>query len=179
MLDVPISKVIKRDIILMKPTDSVSKAAKVMTKDNANAVVVVDEGEPVGIVSERDILKEVVSKKKKPSDVLLETIMTSPVVTISSGKTVSEASELITQEKIRNLVVVEEGTPIAIITPKDILSVTFDELRYETNEGVLDTPPPPEGGICEICGTYTSALKLVNGQFVCDDCKEIMEEENY
>ncbi len=178
MLDVPLSKVIKRDIILMKPTDTVSKAAKVMTKDNANAVVIVDEGEPIGIVSERDILKEVVSKKKKPTEVTLETIMTSPVVTISAGKMVSDASELITQEKIRNLVVVDEGVPVAIITPKDILSVTFEEWRYEANEGVLDAPSP-EGGICEICGTYTSALKLVNGQFVCDDCKEIMEEENY
>lgn len=64
MLDVPLSNVIKRDIILMKPKDTVSNAARVMTKDNSNAVVVVDDGEPVGIVSERDILREVVSKEK-------------------------------------------------------------------------------------------------------------------
>ncbi|HNV93746.1 MAG: inosine 5'-monophosphate dehydrogenase [Candidatus Methanofastidiosum methylothiophilum] len=178
MLDVPISNVIKRDIILMKPKDTVSNAARVMTKDNSNAVVVVDEGEPVGIVSERDILREVVSKKRKPSEVTLESIMTSPVVTISSGKMIREASELITQEKIRNLVVMDEGVPVAIITPRDILSLSFEEWRFEPEDSAIASPPP-EGGICEICGTYTSALKLVNGQFVCDDCKEIMEEEDY
>lgn len=178
MLDVPLSKVIKRDIILMKPNDTVSNAARVMTKDNSNAVVVVDEGEPVGIVSERDILREVVSKKRKPSEVTLETIMTSPVVTISSGKMIRDASELITQEKIRNLVVMDEGVPVAIITPRDILSLSFEEWRFEPDDSAIATPPQ-EGGICEMCGTYTSTLKLVNGQFVCDDCKEIMEEENY
>lgn len=178
MLDVPLSEVIKRDIILMKPNDTVSMAAGVMTKDNSNAVVIVDDGEPVGIVSERDILREVVSKKRKSTEVLLESIMTSPVVTISSGKTIKDASELITQEKIRNLVVMEEGAPVAIITPRDILSLSFEEWRFEPEESVIATPAPEEG-ICEMCGTYTSALMLTNGQFVCDDCKEIMEEDNY
>ncbi len=178
MLDVPLSKVIRRDIILMKPTDTVSKAAGAMAKENSNAVVIVDQGEPVGIVSERDILKEVVSKKRKSIDVTLESIMTSPVVTISSGKMIKDASELITQEKIRNLVVLEDGAPVAIITPRDILSLSFEEWRFEPDESVIATPAPEEG-ICEMCGTFTSALILTNGQFVCDDCKEIMEEDNY
>ena len=178
MLDVPLSEVIKRDIILMKPNDTVSMAAGAMTKDNSNAVVIVDDAEPVGIVSERDILREVVSKKRKSTEVLLESIMTSPVVTINSGKTIKDASELITQEKIRNLVVMEEGAPVAIITPRDILSLSFEEWRFEPDESVIATPAP-EVGICEMCGTYTSALMLTNGQFVCDDCKEIMEEDNY
>jgi CBS domain-containing protein len=88
--------------------------------------VVVDEnGKPQGIVSERDLVRKVCINDRISSTVTNKEIMSSPLITISSKSSPSEAAYMMLQHNVRHLLVVDnnvnndENTPIGIVTPLD------------------------------------------------------------
>jgi CBS domain-containing protein len=104
---------------------SVAEAAKKMLSTGTTVTgevgsVLVGKGDvPIGIVTERDILK-LVAKGLDPKNVKLREIMNTPLITIPSDATIEEASEIMTKRMIRRLPVVEEDKIVGIITTRDI-----------------------------------------------------------
>lgn len=157
----------------------VGEAAQKMAEKNIGCVVVVDKGKPVGILTERDILVNVVAKNKLANEVHVGEIMSSPLLTVTPNTSIIEAGKLMAKHNIRRLPVIEKEKLVGIITNKDILAVspsTIEILKElcEINAKV-ETPPTievPEYGTCEICGDYMVRLYEVDGKFVCEKCRE-------
>ena len=85
-----------------------------------NLIVNTDESKPLGILTERDILKQIVEKNTL-SDVELSEIILTPFVKITPDTSVKRASELIISQKARLLVFADSGNLVGIITPSDLL----------------------------------------------------------
>lgn len=131
--------------------------------------VIVEGSKPIGVVTERDIVKRVISKGKKPSEVKLESIMSSPVITIAYDSTILEASEVISGQNVRRLVVTKNEDIVGIVTSIDLLNYAPEIFEERIEEREIGP------GVCEVCGQHFRDLNEVNGKYVCDNCKKIVE----
>jgi len=95
------------------------------------SVLVYIVGEPIGIVTERDIVRKIVAAGFDCSKVRIADIMSSPIISIPPDATVEQASELMSTYKIRRLPVIQEGKVVGIIAANDIAAHCAREKNYE------------------------------------------------
>jgi len=122
-----VKEVMNRNVKTVRPEDTVKDAAKIMNEHRIGALVVVSgTGEVVGILTERDILTDVVATGKSADDVKVSEIMTPNIITITPDKTLEEAADVMTENKIKKLPVVHEGRLVGIITASDLIAYEKD-----------------------------------------------------
>ncbi|MHC1610277.1 MAG: CBS domain-containing protein [Candidatus Methanospirareceae archaeon] len=181
--DLPLRDVMIRDVVKGDKDLTVLEAAKLMRRSKVDSIVVLDDGEPVGIVTEGDIISEVVSKDIKPSTVRLKEIMTTPLVTASPTDRLSDIAKKMTKERIRKIPVIEDGKLVGIVADVDILSVSSEMtsilaelMEMSVGRENMDIEGESIGqGICEKCGSFSHYLTLKGGLMVCESCKEELE----
>jgi CBS domain-containing protein len=111
-------------VITASTTDSVLDVAALMNKHNIGSVVIVDDKSLAGIITERDIIRKVVSEKKSPESTNAKEIMTSTVVTVTEDASVMDISGEMKKHSMRRIVVVDENNkPIGIITSRDLIGL--------------------------------------------------------
>lgn len=115
-----------KDMISVKTTDQAIKAIEVMTKMDIGSVVVTEDGKPVGILTERDIMKRVCPEKLCTRAVKAGEIMSKPLITIEADAKLGEAALLMTEKDIRRLLVTEKGKVVGIVTQKDVMRGTLE-----------------------------------------------------
>jgi CBS domain-containing protein len=106
------------------------EAAHKMGDVNTSSLVVTDlTDKPVGIITERDLVRRVVANDANSKTVLIKDIMASPIVTIDANSSVEAAADLMLQNKVRHLLVVEDedvNKPLGIITSTDFASYLME-----------------------------------------------------
>ena len=121
--------------------------AKLMAKHRIGSIVVIEGNnkKPVGIVTERDIIKKVSAQNKNADQVAVRRIMSSPLITVKSIDSVDTAAATIAENKIKRLVVLEQdGSMVGILSVSDIAKklakiLTEDYNRYRSLRNLLDT----------------------------------------
>nr|NIQ06115.1 CBS domain-containing protein [Candidatus Korarchaeota archaeon] len=93
-----------------------------MNKFGIGSIVVVQAGRPVGIITERDILKRVVEVCMAPEALTAKQVMTSPVITIKQTANIDEAARLMAKKKIKKLPVIDNDKLVGIVTFTDIVT---------------------------------------------------------
>ena len=88
---------------------TIYEAVKAMELANAGAAAVVADGCLVGVISERDVMVRVVGARRDPCDTRVREVMTSTVKTINAESDTSDALSVMVSNRIRHLVVVDEG----------------------------------------------------------------------
>ena len=121
-LDEPVSGYMSDTFAQVGPEDSVANAAKAMQKSGSTEAVVVKAGEPIGIVTERDILYKVVASGSDPSRVKVREVMSSPVETIEESSKVLDAISKMSKLGLRRLGVTKEGKLVGLVTQKAMVS---------------------------------------------------------
>jgi CBS domain-containing protein len=93
-----------------------------MNKFDVGSMIVVQSERPVGIITERDILRRLVEPCLAPETLTARQIMTSPVLTISETASIEEAATLMARKHIKRLPVIDNNRLVGIITYTDIVS---------------------------------------------------------
>jgi CBS domain-containing protein len=128
-------------------TKNAQEAAKKMNEKRISSVLVVDgdnkREEPLGIVTERDLVIRVCAAGTNSKDVGIREIMSSPVVTVEPNATVETAADLMLSNKVRHLLVIDEQTrkPLGIIAPSDLnkylrANIDMDEVNARILEAI-------------------------------------------
>jgi CBS domain-containing protein len=106
-----VENIAEKDYVTVSEDTLVAEAAKVMRDKDVLSVLVTSENsnEPVGIVTERDILYRVVAENKGPFKVTLKNIMSSPLITIAQEESVKDAVLLMRTKHIRRLAIKKAG----------------------------------------------------------------------
>ena len=128
-------KEIMTEFVQTIPTNSsVLEASQVMAKFGMGSLVVTHGGIPVGMLTERDIVTKVASQDLNPSTVLVENIMSNPIISIEPNWIIVEAAIMMSAYKIRRLVVVgRDGNLVGIVTATDIASWLARNEDYKNN----------------------------------------------
>jgi len=127
---IPVKRVMARNLVTVDKQVTVQEVAKLMGSKEVGSVLVLDKesGEIAGIVTERDIVKKVVAKGVDGSSYLVKGIMSSPLLTIDSSKTIFEAGDFMDQKKVRHLAVTESGKVVGVISIRDLINPSqYDE----------------------------------------------------
>jgi CBS domain-containing protein len=117
----------RKNLITIEESASVQEAANKMKDKNVSSLVVIDEiSRPLGLITERDLVRKVCTHDVSTSKLMNKEIMSSPLITIESKSSVSEAVDMMLKNNVRHILVVvdsksSEGLdkPIGILTPLD------------------------------------------------------------
>ena len=115
------------DVASMTPDESVFAMLELMAKRNIGAVLVMDDAQILGIVSERDYARGVVLKGRTSRDMAVREIMSSPVLTVAPTNRVQECMALMTEKRVRHLPVVENDRVIGLISIGDVVKEIITE----------------------------------------------------
>jgi len=153
-----ISEIMTTNMEFIDVTENAQKAAKKMKEKRISSLLVVDntrkknekeeEAEPVGIVTERDLVSRVCAEGISSREVSVREIMSSPIATVEGQATIETAADLMLSNKVRHLLVIDEetGKPMGIIAPSDLnryLRANMD--MDEVNARILKTIQAEEG----------------------------------
>jgi len=182
---IPLRDVMVREVVKSDQDVTVLEAAKLMGKYDVDCIVVLDHGEPVGIVTEGDIISELVSKDRKSSKVRLKDIMTTPLIIASPDDSLSDIAKMMARERIRRIPILGDGKLVGIVTDIDILSASseMNSIMSELAERDMERELVDEEGeglgqgICEKCGCFSHYLELKDGLMICEGCNEELELE--
>lgn len=114
--------VMSKDVKVVRPDSSVKEVVATMNKFNIGSIIVVQSGRPVGIITERDILRRVAEPCLAPEALTAKQVMTSPVVTINETSSIDEAARLMAKKKVKKLPVMNQQKLVGMLTLTDIVT---------------------------------------------------------
>lgn len=177
-----VKDVMVKPVIKIDENKTVKQAGELMKKTRRGCLIVMRKGKPIGIVSDSDIIKRVVAENLLPSKVKVKDIMSSPLVTISPDDEILSAVRKMKKNNIHRLPVVSNGKLVGIISLSDIAKTSPEmldllEYRLKMKSYIPQIKEKFTSGICDSCGNYSDDLRNVEGQWLCEDCREELEHE--
>ncbi len=117
------------------PDTGLQDIARMMLDNDCGAIPVVEQGKPVGIVSDRDIAVRAVAEGRNPLEMTAAEIMSAPVETVTEDTSVDDLFDLMEDKQIRRVVVVDEdGGVCGIVAQADIAEYAGDEVAEVVQE---------------------------------------------
>jgi len=117
-----VKDVMKTNLIKLDQFTSIQEAALQMDKNEIGCVIITQNGNPEGIITERDFVKKVAAKEL-PFSSPLSKVMSSPLITINPDETIWEAAQLMKIKNIHKLPVKQNNDIVGIITTTDLIQI--------------------------------------------------------
>ncbi|GKZ12471.1 signal transduction protein [Haladaptatus sp. W1] len=188
--EVIVRDVMTREYVGVSESDTVLGAVRLMSDEGVGSVVVLRGREPVGIMTEADVLS-LVADEEDPKETTVSEAMSKPVISMRPDRSLADAAGMMAQQGIRRIIITgADDELLGVLTERDVISASASppsitrsnerererqaadtELggRMETNGGDSEYT---NQSICEVCGALTHDLTNVNGQLVCADCRD-------
>jgi signal-transduction protein with cAMP-binding, CBS, and nucleotidyltransferase domain len=139
-----IGEIMSERLETVDESDTAQQAAKKLRNSNVSSLLVVDgAGKYVGIITERDLVRRVCATDVSSSNVIIEKIMSTPLITIDSGSLLRVAASVMIQKKVRHLLVVGHNGAEGIVTTGNFTNylkqnVDMDEVNTAIIHSLLE-----------------------------------------
>lgn len=110
-----------KQVITVDEGSTVKEAAEIMNKFEIGCLIVSKDGKATGILTERDLLKKIVSQGRSPARTKVSSIMTTPLIVVEPEMDLEEAAKLMFKLRIKKLPVIDEGQLKGLVTLSDLL----------------------------------------------------------
>ena len=137
-----LQEIMSKNVATISPQQSVAEAAQIMSQHNIGSIPVVQNGQCVGIITDRDITLRAAAKGANTTTTKVETIMSKNVVTATPQMDVHEASKLMADKQIRRLPIVENNKLTGIIAIGDI--AVENKYQNEAGDALSDISKSPD-----------------------------------
>lgn len=127
-----VSQVMSRTPLFLSPKDPVKTALKIMSSHDIGCILIMEDGNLVGIVTERDIVRKIGRNNTYSLGTPLGRLDSKPVITIPPQTPVWEAFTIMLKKKIRRLPVIDQGKLVGIVTERDLFKWVV-KVAYEPN----------------------------------------------
>jgi CBS domain-containing protein len=142
---ISISEIINKDVKVIDQEQNIFDTSKVMIDNNIGSVVVIlnnDSKNPVGIITERDIVRIVSTFALSDLQVPIRKLMSYPLITLSQNASILDAMKLMYERNIRRVIILEGNTLIGIVTETDIFKLLMSSKELITTVISDDFPIP-------------------------------------
>ena len=174
------TRVLVRDImnspvISASPRDTIKDIAVKMKEERIGSIVIMENEEALGIVTDWDIVSNAVIKDIKPTMVKASDIM-QKLHTIEGEEGITEAARILRQHNIKRLGVVYKNRLVGIISASDVIAVTPDLVdviseKASLMRGEIGRSAGNVSGYCDECGEWSDLLQFDEGTFSCEECR--------
>jgi len=123
-----------RQVISVAPGDPVLEAIRRMAEHGIGALLVMEGGRMVGIVSERDYARKVILKGRSSAETKVAEIMSSEVRTVGPDRSVHGCMKLMSESRIRHLPVVEDGGVVGVVSIGDLVKAVIEDQQQEIEQ---------------------------------------------
>jgi len=132
-------KLKRRDLFSISPDETVYAAVATMAEKDIGSLLVTDDGNLVGLFTERDYAREIVLKGRTSAQTLVREIMRTDFVCVEPDVSVETCMELMTQHRVRHLPVVDGERLVGIVSIGDLVKSIIDDQRFtiEQLEGYI------------------------------------------
>ena len=144
---ISISDVTTKDVKVIDQEQNIFDTSKIMIDNNIGSVVVIDNNNsknPVGIITERDIVRIVSTFSLSDLQVPIRKLMSYPLIKLSKNASVLDAMKLMYERKIRRVIILEDNTLKGIVTEHDIFKLLMNNKELITTVISSDFPIPQE-----------------------------------
>lgn len=117
-------------VVSIAPTASVYEAVARMAEKGIGALLVLDAGRVVGVMSERDYARKVILQDRASKTTQVREIMTTRVVTGRANQTISESMALMTDKRIRHLPIMDGDTVLGMISIGDLVKAIIADQQF-------------------------------------------------
>jgi len=133
-MNTPLNKVLEqkgRNVYVTSPAQTVLEAIKTMQERRVGALLVLDEGKPVGMFSERDVMIRVVACESNPAETSVSDVMTKNLVAVGPDTTVQQAMAIVTEKRCRHLPVMDGDELLGVVSSGDLTHWVVKSQSYE------------------------------------------------
>ncbi|MHA2027294.1 MAG: CBS domain-containing protein [Candidatus Thorarchaeota archaeon] len=170
------------NVVTMPPDATALEVAESMTKMDIGSIIITekDQDRPLGIITESDIVRRVITEKKEPQNTAAREIMTSPIIHVEPGTALTEAMRVMARSNIRRVAVLKNNSLAGIITSRDLLrwspeliDILVESLRLRSEGAKVeeDGDDITYGGECDSCGEYSTDLIDEDSEYLCEACR--------
>ncbi len=142
---VGISEIVNKDVKVIDQEQNIFDTSKIMIDNNIGSVVIVDNNEsknPVGIITERDVVRIVSTFALSDLQVPVRELMSYPLITLSLNASVLDALILMYERKIRRVIILNGNTLVGIVTEHDLFKLLMSNKELLTTVIAGDFPIP-------------------------------------
>lgn len=192
--------VLTSEYVGVSESDTVIDVVRLMREERTSCALVVRGAEPLGIVTEWDVLG-LVADEAEPGATTVDEVMTTPVIAVDPDTSLTDVATTMARQNIRNVVVEAEDDILGLVTQRDVIAAASSfqatmtparssEPPIDRDRDIVEpvTAPVGEGdatvvpnggdeyttqGVCEACGSLADTLWDANGQLVCSDCRTV------
>ena len=129
-----VKDIMTKEVVTIDPNKSVFEAAELMSSEGLGCVIVVIKAFPVGIITERDIVRRIVAKRAS-LDVKVTEVMTKTLITVDPDTSLKDAARVMSTNKIRRLIVLKNNKLVGIVVASDFVRNVG---KKTTTEEILD-----------------------------------------
>lgn len=162
-------------VVSVDEHEDIVQVANKMREQRVGAVIVLNtQGNPIGIVTERDIVNRVVAEGVDPNMVFANKVMTSPLKMVEPELDLMDAMRMMDKENIRRLGVIYKGDLVGIVTDRTIIRLVptiLDIVREQKEIMAGNQSSSSTVGYCDRCEVYSTNLRSVDGEFLCEECR--------
>jgi CBS domain-containing protein len=177
-----VEKIMVSEVVTITPENTLYEAARIMGENRIGSLIVMKYKTPVGIITERDLLREVADKEialekdwlvggASIKEEKVEKIMSYPLITISPKSSIKEAAQMMIEKKIRRLAVTESGKLVGIVTSADLIRClpetpesmhAWFEVDYFMSKGIISADEETSvEGVAKIMGEKSIGSVIV------------------
>jgi CBS domain-containing protein len=136
-MDTAIRNLVVEVVHKIRPEGTVLEALQTMLEKDVGCLVVSGVGGPIGLVTEKDVLRKVTALRRDPGKVQVREVMSSPLISTSMDTTVGDAAKKMIEGKIKRLVVMgEDGSFLGLVTMTDIVRWVAE--RKELSDSLIN-----------------------------------------
>jgi len=122
------------DLVWSSHGSTVYDAVRKMAEKGIGALLIMQDGEPVGMLSERDYARKVILEGRRSRETKVEEIMSSPLISIEGRATADAGLALMTRHRIRHLPVVDDGELVGLVSIGDLVNAVIDDQQHLIEE---------------------------------------------
>jgi predicted transcriptional regulator len=146
-------EIMSKNVVKVNHEISALEISKIMVKRRVSSVSIIDnDNKIIGIVTEKDLVREVCAKNILANTLTAAKVMSSPLITISKNSSINDATKLMVEKKIKHLAIHENNDVIGIVTTYDLINVLRNKMKsMDLDSNLLDAIsmadiPLEEGG---------------------------------
>ena len=174
------TRVLVRDImnspiISATPDSNIKEIAEKMKTERIGSIIIFKGDEPLGIVTDWDVVSKVVASNLDPSSVDGAKVMQT-IHTVEAGEGITEAARILRKNNIKRLGVVYKDRLAGIISSSDVIAVTPELVDVVSEKaamirGEIGRPASAISGFCDECSEWSDVLMYSEGTFTCEVCR--------